>query len=103
MVRQVYSISYFLKTANNGSINAFHHLAMLYQQDSYRNYYKAFRYASSSAANGIAEGEFILANLLYIGRGCEADTNKAYKYYKRTLAHGMEQAAFIIKRIEQDL
>lgn len=39
-------------------------------------------------------------NLLYMGRGCKADEKKAYEYYKLALEHGMEQAEFMIERIE---
>ena len=73
---------------------------MLYQQEECKNYYKAFKYAIMSADDFIPDGEFILANLLYMGRGCQADEKKAYKYYRLALEHGMEQAAFMIERIE---
>lgn len=94
------AIQYFTLAANQGDINSPHHLAMLYQQSECRNYHKAFKYAQISASNSIPEGEFILANLLYIGRGCIADEAKAYEYYKRALEHGMEQAAFMIDKID---
>lgn len=95
------AIHYFTMSANQGDINSYHHLAMLYQQSECRNYHKAFQYAQISAGNGIPEGEFILANLFFIGRGCKADESKAYEYYKRALEHGMEQATFMIEKIER--
>lgn len=93
------AIHYFTMAANQGEINSYHHLAMLYQQTECKNYHKAFRYAKTSASNSIPEGEFIYANLLYMGRGCTADETKALEYYHRALEHGMEQAAFMIDKI----
>lgn len=94
------AIHYFTLAANQGEINSPHHLAMLYQQSECKNYHKAFKYAQISANNGIPEGEFILANLLYMGRGCKADEDKAYEYYKKARAHGMEQATLMMEKIE---
>ena len=70
------AIKYFSMASKQGEINSNHHLAMLYQQDECKNYHKAFKYAKMSADNCIPEGEFILANLLYMGRGCQADEKK---------------------------
>lgn len=62
------AIKYFLMASKQGEINSNHHLAMLYQQTECKNYHKAFKYAKMSADNSIPEGEFILANLFYMGR-----------------------------------
>ena len=94
------AIHYFTMAANQGEINSYHHLAMLYQQSECKNYHKAFKYAKTSASNSIPEGEFIYANLLYMGRGCTADEVKALEFYHRALEHGMEQAAFMIEKIK---
>lgn len=94
------AIKYFSMASKQGEIYSNHHLAMLYQQTECKNYHKSFKYAKMSADNSIPEGEFILANLLYMGRGCKADEKKAYEYYKLALEHGMEQAEFMIERIE---
>ena len=66
----------------------------------YGNYHKAFQYAEIAANSGIMEGEFVYANLLFWGRGCEADVNKAYEMYEKAYKHGMYQAKFMMEKIE---
>ena len=65
-----------------------------------KNYHKAFKFATLAAEIGEKEGEFVLGNLLFFGRGCEPDINKAYEMYSRAYAHGVDQAEFMMKRIE---
>jgi TPR repeat protein len=45
------------------------------------------------------EGEFVLATLLHMGRGCVADCSKAYIYYERAYEHGMTQAKNMMDKI----
>ncbi|MBQ7364812.1 MAG: sel1 repeat family protein, partial [Clostridia bacterium] len=94
------AIQYFSIAESRGDINSSHHLATLYQQAECKNYHKAFRHAQTSAGYHNPEGEFILANLLYFGRGCQADAEKAYEMYLRAYMHGMDQAKFMMERIE---
>ncbi len=54
-----------------------------------------------AAEHGVAEGEFLLANLLFLGRGCEPDINKAYELYKRAYAHGIHYASSMMARIDK--
>ncbi len=95
------SEKYFLLADSQGDIHSAHHLAMLYQQPELKNYYKAYCFARKSAKNGKPEGEYIYANLLYIGRGCEPNIHEAYKYYKLAFEHGIYQAKFMMERIEK--
>ena len=76
-------------------------LATLYQQPEVQNYHKAFKYAQIAADNGVMEGEFVLANLLFFGRGCECDIEKAYSYYKLSFGHGLHQAKIMIDKIDK--
>lgn len=74
---------------------------MIYQQSECRDYHKAFKRAQTSANYGNPEGEFIFANLLCFGRGCEADVRKAYEMYSRAYMHGFDQAKFMMEKIEK--
>ncbi len=77
------------------------HLASLYQLPEYKNYHKAFKYAKMAADTGGKEGEFIYGNLLFFGRGCQADNDKAYEMYTRSYQHGFEQAKFMMEKIDE--
>ena len=76
-------------------------LASIYQQPECRNYGRAFACASLAASHGMAEGELILGNLLFWGRGCEADMDKAYEMYRRAYDHGMYYAAVMMEKIRE--
>lgn len=95
------AIRFFEMAATGGQYNSMAELAQLYQEPVCRNYQKAFEWACKSAEIGDPGGEFILGNLLFFGRGCEADMNKAMKYYKKAFSRGIYQAKFMMERIEQ--
>lgn len=76
-------------------------LASIYQQPECRNYGRAYACASLVASHGMAEGELILGNLLFWGRGCEADMDKAYEMYQRAYDHGLYYASVMMKKIEE--
>ncbi len=94
------ALHYFSIAESKGDINSSHHLAMIYQQSECKNYHKAFKHAQTSANYGNPEGEFIFANLLFFGRGCEANVEKAYEMYSRAYMHGFDQAKFMMEKIE---
>ena len=75
-------------------------LASLYQQPECQNYQRAYECAKIAASHGVGEGELILGNLLFWGRGCDADMNKAYEMYARAFAHGHYYAQVMMKKIE---
>lgn len=76
-------------------------LASLYQQPECRNYQRAYECAKIAAGHGIAEGAFILGNLLLWGRGCEADVNKAYEMYTYAADRGIYYARVMMEKIEK--
>ncbi len=94
------AIHYHTLAAEQGHIHSPTHLSMLYQLSEFQNYHKAFKYAKMAASLGEKEGEFIYANLLYFGRGCEADPNRAYEMYERAYNHGIDQAKFMMDKIK---
>lgn len=57
--------------------------------------------ATMAADHGIAEGEFLLAQLLFLGRGCEPDINKAYVLYSRAYDHGIHYASVMKSHIDR--
>ena len=75
-------------------------LARIYQEPEYRNYQRAFECAKFAASQGSPEGELIYANLLFFGRGCEPDMNKAYEMYTLAYQHGMYFASVMLKKID---
>ena len=95
------AIHYHTLAAEQGHFLSPTHLAILYQLSECKNYHKAYRYAERAAELGEKEGEFILGNLLFFGRGCKANINKAYELYKKAYAHGFDQAQFMIQKIEK--
>ena len=76
-------------------------LASVYQQPEYLNYGRAFACAKLAASHGMAEGELILGNLLFWGRGCEADPDLAYEMYRRAFAHGQYYAFVMMKKMDE--
>jgi len=75
-------------------------LASLYQQPEVQNYQRAYECATMAADHSLGEGEFLLANLLFLGRGCEPDMNKAYELYARAYKHGIHYALVMMERID---
>lgn len=95
------AIDLYSKAVDKGNYLAALQLATLYQQPEVSNYHKAFKYAQIAADNGVMEGEFVLANLLFLGRGCQPDIKKAYAYYQSAFTHGLYQSKIMMKKIEK--
>lgn len=94
------AIHYHTLAAKQGHFLSPTHLAQIYQMSECKNYHKAFKFATLAAEIGEKEGEFVLGNLLFFGRGCEPDVNKAYEMYSRAYEHGVDQAKFMMRKIE---
>ena len=95
------AIEYLEKAKSQGHTLAALELASVYQQPDHLNYQRAFECAKMAAAHSVAEGELILGNLLFWGRGCEPDMNKAYEMYAKSYEHGMHYASVMMKKIDQ--
>ena len=95
------AIHYHEMAAKQGNIDSSASLVLLYQQPEHCNYHRAFKYAKIVASTGMSMGEFYYANLLFFGRGCEADMNEAYKYYKRSYEHGFIQSKLMMDKIDR--
>lgn len=95
----VTALENFEKAAQKGHVSAMMELAVLYQEKECRNYQKAFEWAKTSAELGNSEGEFVLANLYYFGRGCMPDNNKAQYYYRQAYDHGVLEAKFMLNKL----
>lgn len=95
------AIYYHEMAAKQGHLRSAEALATLYQQHECKNYSKAFRYAKMAAQAGLSMGEFLYGNLLFFGRGCEADMNEAYIMYKNSYEHGYTQAGMMLDKIEK--
>ena len=93
------AIYYHSLAADRGNPLSSTRLAILYQLPECQNYQKAVKYAKMAAGYGDMEGEFIYGNLLFFGRGCEANNNEAYVMYRKALDHGFEPARFMMERI----
>lgn len=95
------AVEYLEKARAQGHSFSAMELAAIYQQPEVQNYQKAYECATMAAQHGVAEGEFLLANLLFFGRGCEPDMNKAYALYAKAQGHGIHYAGVMMKRIEE--
>lgn len=95
------AVLYFEKAALQGHALCRPHLAELYQEPECRDYQKAFEWAVQAAATGDRWGEFILGNLYFFGRGCEANPDEASIYYQRAYNHGLYQAKFMLDKLER--
>lgn len=95
------AVEYLEKAKNQSHSYAALDLSRIYQQSECRNYQRAFECARTAASHGIAEGELIYANLLFWGRGCQADMNKAYEMYTRAYEHGAYYAKIMMEKIEK--
>lgn len=95
------AVEYYEKASQQGHSYAALDLSRIYQEPEVQNYRRAYECAQKAASYGVAEGELILGNLLFLGRGCEADMNKAYELYSRAYEHGMYYASVMMKKIDQ--
>ena len=102
-VRKDYNlaIEYLEKSKTQGHADSAVSLACLYQQPECQNYQRAYECAKLAAAQDSPEGELILGNLLFWGRGCEPDMNKAYEMYSRAHKHGLYYALVMMKKIDR--
>lgn len=95
------AVHYLEKAKEQGHSFSALELACLYQQPECQNYQRAYECAKIAANHGYCEGEFILGNLLFWGRGCKADVNKAYELYDRAYQHGFYDGLFMKEKIEK--
>lgn len=95
------AVEYLERSRAQGTSFAALELASLYQQPEVQNYQRAYECAMIAAQHGLAEGEFFLANLLLLGRGCEPDTNKAYTLFSQAYTHGIHYASVMMARIDK--
>lgn len=95
------AVEYLEKARAQGHSFSAMELASLYQQPEVQNYQRAYECATMAADHGIAEGEFLLAQLLFLGRGCEPDINKAYVLYSRAYDHGIHYASVMKSHIDR--
>ena len=89
------------KAKAQGNSFAAMELASVYQQPEVQNYQRAYECASMAAEHGLAEGEFLLANLLLLGRGCDPDVSKAYQLFKHAYSNGIHYASVMMSHIEK--
>lgn len=95
------AVEYLEKAKAQGHSFSAMELASVYQQPEVQNYQRAYECAAMAAEHDIAEGEFLLANLLFLGRGCEPDINKAYELYAQAYKHGIHYAEVMMQRIDK--
>ena len=95
------AVLYFEKAKEKGHSFSALELACLYQQPECLNYQRAYQCAEIAAAHGLNEGMFILGNLLFWGRGCKADMEKAHEMYQQAYAHGLYDGLIMKERIEK--
>lgn len=95
------AVYYHTQAAEKGHILSPYHLSVLYQLPQFKNYQQAYKYAKMSADLGDREGEYMLGILLFLGRGCKADEDKAYEQFRKAYGHGMEQAKFMMDKIDR--
>ncbi len=95
------AIECYENAVKNGHGLAALQLAQLYQCTNFCNYQKAFHYAKISARSGCDIAQFILGNLYFFGRGCDADMDEAYKWYKKAYDNNIFQAKFMMEKIDK--
>lgn len=95
------ALKYFELGAQKGHFLCMAELATLYQETECKNYQKAFEWAKKAADTGDPYSEFTLANLYFWGRGCEHNINEAVIHYRNALKSGVNEAEFMLKRIEE--
>ena len=91
---------YLEKAAEQGHIGALSLLVHVYQLPGHTNYRKAFEYAKTAADMGDAASAFRTANFYFVGRGCDADTGKACKYYNFAYEHGVYRAKIMLDKLK---
>lgn len=94
------AIKYFKIGAEQGHYLCMVELAVLYQEPECRDYEKAFEWAVHAANSGDAYSEFVLGNLYFFGRGCRYNPDEAVMHYRKALSLGINEAEFMLKRIE---
>lgn len=97
------SIRYNQMAADQGNIGGIGSLIYLYQAPGFVNYHKAYKYAEISAKAGVNNGAYHLGNLLFFGRGCEANLEEALKWYKMAYDHGYTDARIMIEKVQMVL
>ena len=95
------AITYFEKAKEHSHSFSALELSFLYQQPGYINYQRAYECAKMAAEHGYAEGYYMLGNLLFWGRGCKADMNKAYEMYDKAYQSGFYDGLFMKEKIEK--
>lgn len=95
------AVRYLALAAEQGHILAALELATIFQQSEVCDYQKAFHYARVVAQGGLGEGAFIYVNLLFLGRGCEANVDEAIKYYRFAVDYGYARAKFMLEKAER--
>ena len=95
------SIGYYEMAAKQGHTLSSLQLSLLYQQPEHKNYHRAFQHALKATNRGCAEAEYILGNLLFFGRGCEHNIEKAYQHYKNAYEHGIYPAKIMIDEVHK--
>lgn len=95
------AVHYFEMAKEQNHSQAALELASIYQQPECLNYGKAYACANLAASHGVGEAELILGNLLFWGRGCEADPDKAYEMYQRAFDHGLYYASVMMNKIRK--
>jgi len=94
------AIMYLEKARNQGNSYAALELVSLYQEKDTRNYQRAYECAEMAASHAVGEAEYLLANMLFMGQGCDYNVNKAYELYARAYEHGIHCASVMMKKIE---
>ena len=95
------AIKYLELSKDQGHALAPLELSFIYQQPECLNYQHAYECAKLAASYGVAEAELVLGNLLFWGRGCQADINKAYEMYTKAFEHGQYYASVMLEKIKR--
>lgn len=76
-------------------------LGLLYQIPQYHNYAKDFVYCTHVAECGISTAKFVLGMMYLIGKGCDADIEKAYLWLKKAKKDGITEATIFLDQINK--
>ena len=63
---------------------------------------EAVQYFRDSAAEGIAEAQYMLGKMLYEGKGCDMNKQEGILWLKKAAENGEESAASMLKRIRNN-
>ena len=92
----------FYEMANKqGHVLSASHLAQIYQLPEYHNYEKALYYCQFASRRGDTTSTFLLGVMLLCGRGCQADSDKAYLCFQKAAQKGSPEAAAMLHRMEE--